>query len=268
MEQALGLDEFLREPVGRWILAGTTVVWCHSPTLAGAVCWGRPDVRAAQETLRAYEGYRRMPAAFDAIVDGSAIEMVLPEAIFAVVDWLRVHRDELTRRVRRQIAIAPLGVDGLALSGVAPQAGATHHVQYVSDAGEAFRLLLPDGGERLHQEVGAIVAAARAVPGLLIRLRALLRAHEARLTLAAAARELGLSSRQMQRELVAAGSSFRGELLDARFACITRRLSLGDDKISAVAADLGITKTSLAALVRERTGRTPAEYRAALQTRR
>ncbi len=265
MKQALTVEEFVQRPIGKWVVAGTTVAWCHSPTLCGGCCWGRPDGAAARAALRAYQAYKQLAPSFDVIIDGSAIEAVLPDAAFAMLEWMRTEMNELRRRVRAEYGVIPPGLDGLTLAGLAPQLGHPYPVRVVTDAREAFAALLPGDGDALADEVFSIVSSVRSISPAVLRLRALLRAHNARLPLAGAAHELGVSERQLQRELSLVGCSFRTELLDARFDCATRLLRLSDDKIDAVAAAVGVTTASLIALVRGKTGQTPMVYRAILR---
>ncbi len=268
MEQATTLDEFVRAPAGKWAVAGTTLGWCHSPTLGGTVCWGRPDAATARAAMRLYDAYRQLAPRFDVIIDGSLMEAVLPDAVEVLMNWARAEIDEIKRRVRGSVGVVPPGVDGLALAGISPHLDHPYPIKLVSDAGEGFRRFLPSGGQALAEEVAALVAAARGTAPALVGLRSLLRAREGRLSLDEAARALGVSTRSLQRLLADAASSFRAELLDARFEIATRLLSLTDDKVGAVAAHLGITKSALSTLVRERTGHRPLDYRRELRAKR
>jgi AraC-like DNA-binding protein len=260
MEQAPSIEAFVRAPVGKWVLAGQTVVWCASPSLGGGCAWGRPDAVAAATAMRAYVAYRQMGPRLDSIIDGYALELLLPDAVEMAVAWMRREAEELHRRVRRQWAVLPPGVDAITLAGISPIAGSPFDIKFVARAEEAFA---EAGAPELGVEIAQIVAEVRGAGSHLVALRALLRERGGQLSLEAAARQLGLSTRTLQRELGAASSSFRAEVRDARFDRIARLLETTDDKIEVIAARVGMTKGALSALVRARTGQRPTELRAA-----
>ncbi len=66
--------------------------------------------------------------------------------------------------------------------------------------------------------------------------------------------------RSLQRELQAAGLSYREEQQAARFR-VAELLLAGDTKLSAVAAQLGLSEAALTRLVRAKTGLTPGLLR-------
>jgi AraC-like DNA-binding protein len=131
----------------------------------------------------------------------------------------------------------------------------------VSDPYAAYRSLAGDGGDALCREVQTLVDEASRVPVLLRDLRALLRREHRTTDLAAAALALGKSTRTLQRVLGEHGTSFQGELREARFVEACAALGGTEEKVAAVASRLGITEGSLTQLLRERTGHTPSEYR-------
>jgi AraC-like DNA-binding protein len=74
-----------------------------------------------------------------------------------------------------------------------------------------------------------------------------------------------MSTRSLQRQLWQAGVSFRDEQAAARFRCAEEMLRT-DDKVSAIAAQLGLSAQGLTQLTRARTGLTPAELRRRLRS--
>lgn len=96
------------------------------------------------------------------------------------------------------------------------------------------------------------------------RLRAWLRDGGLHATLDQAAHALGVSGRSLQRRLGEGGSSFRAELEQARLAAAQRLLLDTDDKVAAIAAEVGASSESnFIAFFRRLTGQTPAAWRAA-----
>jgi AraC-like DNA-binding protein len=265
MRQAGDEESFVRAPAGQWIAAGeTAVVWCHSPGLVGANSWGRPSEADAHRVARVFDGLPALDLRFDVLMDGAAIEAIDAAPLLVFMESIRDHFSELERRVRRRVGVISGTMEGVTLSGIGPALGGPGPVTILRDAREGFRLLLPDGGDALCDEVAEIVARVRGVSPLVNRLRPLLVETEGRLPIDQAAHRLGLSTRSLQRELHAAGRTYRQEQAEARFR-LAEQLLIGDDKVAAVAARLGLTEAGLTGLVRARTGLTPSELRRRLK---
>ena len=258
MRPAASLDRFVRAPVGRWILGGTTVVWCHSPTLCGAIVWGRPDGVASQAALTAYDAYKSLGPAFDAVLDGSELDGLPTDSLAILGTWIERELPALAGRVRTLVGVLPRGADGLTLAGFSLVRRFSFPIELAATRREAFALA---GQPALADEIEAILAGIRPSPQL-HGLRALLKEREGRVPLDEAARQIGVSTRSLQRLLADAKSSFRTEVADARFEVIARMLQSTDEKIATIAARVGMTKGSLSALVRARTGKLPSAYRA------
>ena len=259
MRPAKSTDDFMRAPAGTWVTSGTTLLWCHSPTLFGLVCWGSPNEHETAAIMRIMEGYPNLAPRFDALLDASAVERVEPTSLEVMLAWMRIHFDALHQRLRARIGVIPPGLGGLALAGITPLYGGPGPVQLTESAREGFRLLLPDGGDALCDEVTALMMAARGTPPWLLELRALLAREQGNMELGEAARQLGMSTRSLQRALAGAGTSYRNEQGGARFRIADELLGAGE-KLSAVAARLGVTDAGLARLVRARTGLSPGEH--------
>jgi len=260
MRAAESIEAYLRAPVGRWVAAGTSVMWCHSPTLCGSVGWGNPVEADTRAVLRAFDAFTRLAPEIDVLLDGSAIERIEPASVLSLIAWTRANFEDIQRRVRRRVGVIPDGLHGLAMAGIGPALGGPGPVELVRSARDGFRLLLPEGGDGLCDEVEAIVEHVRQTPAVVLARRAQQVAPRGGLGLAQAARARGVSTRSLQRSLADCSSSFRAEQREVRFR-VADELLAGDDKIAAIAARLGLTEPGLALLVRAHTGMTPAEYR-------
>jgi len=98
---------------------------------------------------------------------------------------------------------------------------------------------------------------------LLFRLRAHLDEGLHGASIERAARELGLSTRSLQRRLRESGATFKSELDAARIRRAERLLSEPEAKITAVAHEVGCASSqSFSALFKRLTGETPSEWRA------
>jgi len=177
-----------------------------------------------------------------------------------LLSWVAERRETFVKRIRVQIGVVSSTVAGVTLAGILPVLGETHDFRVMNDAKAAFEALSPEGA-RLFEQVEAAVREAQAVPAELRALRDLLRARKGDVGLDDAARAIGSSSRSLQRTLQQQGTSFRDEVRDARFALASELLVQSDDKVSVIAMRLGLSETALTQLVKDKTGRTPAELR-------
>jgi AraC-like DNA-binding protein len=260
VEPARDEASFLRAPVGRWMVAGCSLVWVHSPTLGGSICWGRQTAEETQAVMRLFDGFPQMAHGFDLILDGSLMDAVDPGTLAVFLDWTRKNLDEVVPRLRRYVGVVPPGMIGFVLAGIAPIVGKLWPFKVTQDLRSACRLLLPDGGDALHDELAQLVSQARHMPPVLARLRQLLIAHRGQLSVGRAAQALGRSPRSLQRALQDAGRSYREEQQEARFK-VAEELLAGSEKIASVASRVGLGEAALTALVRARTGLTPGELR-------
>jgi AraC-like DNA-binding protein len=105
-------------------------------------------------------------------------------------------------------------------------------------------------------------AAVAGAPPAVQALRDHLATHRGRATLAIAARALGVSSRTLQLQLTAAGTTFRREANASCIRAAQRLLVDGDTKIAAIAAEVGCASVQhFSTLFRKHTGSTPGEWR-------
>lgn len=259
VQEARGAESFVADPVGRWIATPTQLVWCASPKLAGLSVWGRPSAAEVRSNLAAFDGLRALGGgSVDILMDASGVESVDLEALEVAVGWARARLEELRARIGKRVGVIPPGAHGLVLAGLSPILGWLEDVAIAADRAEALQRL---GAPELAPEIDALIAAQRGSAPVVVALRALLREHDGKLDLAAAARALRISVRSLQRMLAAEGRSFRSEEVDARFDAAARLLSTTDEKVATIARRLGISEGTLAQIVRARTGLTPAEYR-------
>ncbi len=257
------LAAFVKSPVGKWSVGGCALVWCKTPSLCGALLWGKPSREQVREITGAFEGYAKLERRFDVILDASRVEGVDLEALEVLVDWLRLHRTNLIERVRLQRGIAPPGAIGFLVAGILPILGETHPFRIFDRPEDAYVEALGSAsfGAALATELDGIVARARAMPVELSKLRALLREHPDTIDAPRAAEQLRMPVRTFQRLLAHAGTSFREELRQARFAKASELLRGSDVKLAVVAARLGISERALHALFRDIAGTSPADHR-------
>jgi AraC-like DNA-binding protein len=259
---ATNVADFLRAPVGRYLVARRHLVWCHDPTLLGTALWGRPGEADVIELLDALAVARApgVRASFDYLTDGRRVDGVDPAGYQLAVEYAQRELERLGKRVRRLAFVHGAGFSGTVLAGffahVLPHASA----RGFTDAAAAFTWLgRPDAAT----EVERLVDDAAGAPPITATLRAFLRARAGDCRLEEAARALGCSARSLQRRLDEEGTTFRRQLDDARVQAAIPLLLDGDDKLEAIAARLGFSSLpTFSRLFRRVTGRSPSAFRA------
>lgn len=252
-------DEFLEATAGRFTVVGSSFVWCASPELCGVCLWGEQTLAETESVLQVFEQYpRQMAERFAIVLDTRGVDRVDPVALARLFRWVVEHRDDLAQHLWLQANVIRAGPVGFLLTGLLPVAQWSLPYRLFHEPREAFHAV--GGGDALCEEVEAIATRLRDEPGALRQVRQLLaerhdlRAHQV-------SRALGTSQRSLQRLLAHHGTSFHAEVVAARLEHAKRRLSSSDDKLAAVATEIGISERSLTILFRSNTGATPAEWR-------
>src|SRR6266704_3405639 len=80
MRVAPSVRAFVADPVGRFLLGKTFVVWCHSPRLCGSAHWGTPAEQDHNQFLRVLEVARsqKLRPPFDVVSDVRRLEGLDP----------------------------------------------------------------------------------------------------------------------------------------------------------------------------------------------
>jgi AraC-like DNA-binding protein len=262
---ATNVGDFVRSPVGRYLVARRHLVWCHSPTLLGTALWGRPDEADVLELLDTLAVTRapQVRAPFDFLTDGRHVDGVDPAGYQLAVDYARRELERLGERVRRLAFVHGAGFSGTVLAGffahVLPRASS----RGFSDPAGAFTWLGRRAGARAAAEVERLVDEAAGAPPITATLRTWLRPRAGECRLEDAARELGCSPRSLQRRLDAEGTTFQKQLDDARVSAAIPLILDSEVKLAAIAAKLGFSSLpAFSRLFRRVTGRSPSAFRA------
>jgi transcriptional regulator GlxA family with amidase domain len=179
------------------------------------------------------------------------------------MEYVQRRLPEYTRSVGRQAFVHREGLVGASIAGLAPALRVPWEWRAFSNSAEAFEWIGHPAAARVSEEVRAIAEPLATRPESLRALGAYLSKHLQAATLRSAGRALGISERSLQRELAAAGTTFRREVSRARVEAATHLLSTTSAKLEAIARDVGCASSShLSQLFRRERGETPAAYRA------
>jgi AraC-like DNA-binding protein len=252
--------EFAAHPVGRCISGESWLYFYPRDELCGFLLWGEPSETDMQRLVHvlAVELGR---SSHVALVDARRVVNAAPGAFAVLEAYVRENAESLGRAVLRLALVRPEGMPGAVTAGffgVAPQ---PYPVNVFDDRASALAWL---GGSDLEDVIASEEARATGTPPLLRDLRALL---EGRLTrdpsLEPIARALGIAERSLQRKLAEHGTTFQGEVNQARVRVAKRLLAETDAKLTHVASEVGCASLpSFSGLFRRATGETPSGYRA------
>lgn len=260
-------DDFARDPIDRYWLGATQLVWCRSPTVCGSLHWGSPSANDVDDLARALElvGHPALSCGFDMLMDTSAIDRASADAYVRLIALVGERAREWSGRIAHHAVIVRPGPAAAVLAGIARLAGLAHEMCFAVEPDVALDRLgwttRPDALAAA-EEAARLAGEARGLPPVVQRMRDWLIHALIGATVEAAATALAMSVRSLQRALSEAGTSFTTELQAARVRVACDLLRETDDKVDAIARVVGATSASqLSVLFRRQLGITPARYR-------
>lgn len=246
-------------PEGAWLPRSRFAVWSAGRNLVGWVLWGHcADDDAADMKQLWIALASRIAAPYDFVLDLRELDSVSSGAFVLVREFAMTSKPGLRRMAVMVGEHTTGGVIQVGLYVLRPPRFAWSSCRSYGEA--AAWLERPDGATAL----GAVErrAGEREIETTpLSRLRALLsRAPDT--SMDAVARDLGLSTRSLQRALADWGTTFSDERDRSRVLHAQDLLRDPDAKLDAVAAAVGCgDRRSLNRLFRRVTGESPAEFR-------
>lgn len=261
-------DRFAPSEGRRYCRGRQWLLWFWSPTLAGASWWGRPDADDVAEHLKGldfHSGIAGVPAPgegdpVDVILDCSGITRLEPAGFSLLQEDLVERMSFWELHVGKLAVLMPDGWVGALTSGFWNIVGPGFEWQCFASHDDAAAWLARD---ELVAALDAVAAARAEGEGSAAEeLRQWLARAPLSPTLASAALDLGRSARTLQRELSAAGTTFRRELAGWARERAEHALAFTDDKVDAIAAELGYPSTAAFSTQFKRwTGLAPTAYR-------
>lgn len=254
-------------PVGRYRVGATYVVWCASPTLCGSVHWGRPAERDVRELMQLFEPvHPALEGGHDFIMDAHALEALDWLTLVPTASYLRSRFPAWGRRIQRFAMVLPSGPLSGTVAGVTQAVSLVvppYPVRLCASVTDAARWLDRQDARAVLAEVDQLVEGYRGMSPIVRLLREYFAVTLVAPSLVDAARACRVSPRSLQRELTLRGTRFSTELAAARVRAACGLLQSSDEKIDAIARRVGCSSASrLSALFRAALGETPAQYRA------
>lgn len=265
MEPA-SLEQFARDPVGRYVSGERYVHFCAAPTLWGMILWGRPveaDALAIGTSLRFEFGPPAVPHA--AIIDASRMEGGDPAAFGRVERFVSKYGDALRASITSLAMIRPSGLGGAIVTGAPAMLSFPYPVRIFDDVVAGLEWLAPLTNLD-PPAMAAILAGAQerasGTPKLLRELRIHVEANLDDATLAKAARALAMSERSLQRKLAEAGTTFQDEVSGVRVRVAQRMLADPTVPLTEVAITVGCASLQhFSALFKKVIGQSPSAWR-------
>lgn len=241
------MSDLLAAPIGRYVAGMSFVLAVQDARIA--MIHTTPALAPADvaDLLRgaALPTHDALGASYDILHDAAGIRGVDPEAYALLVAWLGSWIDQFAHRVRRLAVVHPDGIAGAAFVGLFHDWIAPRFDSLLCETrADAYGFLGVD-----HESRDELDHLARQVGDPMLRsLREALASDPRAPSIEVIARRIGTSTRSLQRALTAHGTTFRGEVDDARIRIARTRLADTDLEIEAIAREVGLA--NLATFVR------------------
>lgn len=217
MKPAASLDDFLAQPVGRYVVGSHYLAWCASPTLCGSTLWGTVAEADLPALFRLWDLFRHIPSPrFSAVTDARYFEQFTPDLLATVLAYLRSRVADFGERLDKHAFLVATNTAAAAMIGTYTAAGMRHDWRIFDSSEPCFHWLDPVAGPPLGRDLDRLIAEARNQDTLLGTLHRYLAATQDEPSLDRFAATIGRSTRSVQRELTERGTNFRHELTKFR----------------------------------------------------
>jgi AraC-like DNA-binding protein len=261
-----GPRAFLADPVGHYVAGRSFAVWAQSPSLLGAVYFGRIDPADYGDLTELFDLHPNPSLAppYDTLQDGGALLPLDPAAFDLFLRYAEPRWRSIADALRRMAVVRPAGLAGAIVAGIFyDRLPRSVQAALFTDRAEALDWLGVRATSPARVEIDELMSSLDSSSPLVRRLRVYLQANLRDAELASAGRALSCAPRSLQRTLHDAGTSVRAELDRARVRAAESLLLDGDAKIEAIAHEVGCASPSaFYELFRRCAGETPADFRA------
>jgi AraC-like DNA-binding protein len=259
------IKEFCAAPEGRYV-ASAQWFYFATRTVVGCVAWGTPgpeDARAVMELSATWFQPGTPPRA--SFFDMRSVDVTRAAAVFPVFrGYVNDYRERLTRIVTRFAIVHPAGFVGTLAAGFFGMVTPPYPVKLFTEVEESLTWIGERSPRILAEELASIRDGLCGRSPPLIRLHGMLSGRFRDLTIAEAARELGLSERTLQRRLRGEGTTFEREVNRVRVKAAQALMRDTNASLTAIAFEVGCASPAhLSVLFRKLVGESPSEWRAA-----
>lgn len=264
MRSADGVDDYLRDPIGRYLVGNGFLHWYAAVDLCGFIAWHRPDETFIRRLIEVLDVERTPNAPHRSLVDLRRLESPDPSAFGLFVNYMRQREQDFAASVQRQALVRPEGIIGAVVGGFYSLLSPRYPSKVFTESSEALTWLGVQEAKAaaLQAELNQLVVDATGQSPLLMQLHRVLKPRLVDASLADTAREMGMSERTLQRRLKEAGTSFQAELNAVQVRTAQQLLLETDMKLTAVAVEVGCASLQhFSSLFRKLVGESPSTWR-------
>ena len=260
-----GIDDYLGDPIGRYLAGENFLHWSASMELCGFILWGKPGEAQIQRLTRVLDVELAPAVPHMSLVDARRVEAPDANGLTVLVKYMRPRISSFAQTVKRQALLRPDGLTGAVVSGFYGLVSPGYPTRAFAEPEEALTWLGQPApkARALLGELDALVTETMGQSPLIAQLHRVLRSRLSEVHLAEVARDMGMSERTLQRRLREAGTSFQAELNTVQVRTAQALLLESDAKLTAVAVEVGCASLQhFSGLFRKLTGESPSAWRA------
>ena len=264
VRSAEGLDDYLRDPLGRYLAGDNFLHWYASPELCGFTVWGIPGEAQISRLTQVLDVELAPALPHMSLVDARRLEAPDSNGLSVLVKYMAKRGGSFAQTVKRQALVRPEGMAGAVVGGFYSLVKSGYPTHAFADPLEALIWLgRPEAEARaLLNELSELVARQMGMSPLLSELHRVLRLRLTEASLADVARVMGMSERTLQRRLRESGTSFQTELNTVQVRTAQALLLESNAKVTAVAVEVGCASLQhFSSLFRKVTGESPSDWR-------
>jgi AraC-like DNA-binding protein len=267
MEPAQNVGDFVKNPLGRYVVGRTWIAFCTANRVSGFQLWGTSAADDIAELLGAVVT-TGSPLAERAprLIDIRRLGPIEPAVFDLFAGHFANNESGLAQSVSRAAVLHAPGISAALASGFPRAAPMPYPVELFIDPEAAIDWL--GGPKTLVDELDGIHAETSDTTPLLRDLRAFLRANLRDATLALAAAHLAMSTRSLQRALSRASATFQDELHRLRIERAAALLAETSHPLARIAHEIGfLSEHHFGAVFKDATGETPRRFRLGRQSK-
>jgi len=238
LHPATSLENYVKNPVGRYIASPNAAAFWASGVLAGMSFWGYPDYADMALIARAMRAANSLPAChYASIVDLRRLELLDLRVFDKLCSELASHFTVCRSIVTRRALLVPKGPSGAQMAELFRSLSRDTSVRSFAHGIDALHWV-ESRDQALLQELDRLPDIASTHTSMIAEVRRLLDERQARRA-EDLARRLGMSQRTLQRRLRYLGTSFQQEVSAAHIRIAKRLMRATDNPLKWIAIESG-----------------------------